>query len=55
VEEKSTILLANQFFEKLKAGKDKLTALHEARAELRRQGYEHPFYWAAFILIGEKI
>jgi CHAT domain-containing protein len=55
VEEKSTILLANQFFEKLKAGKDKLTALHEARAELRRQGYEHPFYWASFILIGEKI
>jgi CHAT domain-containing protein len=55
VEEQSTILLAKLFFENLKAGKDKITALHEARAAARRQGYEHPFFWASFILIGEKM
>ncbi|MCX5893415.1 MAG: CHAT domain-containing protein [Deltaproteobacteria bacterium] len=53
VEEKSTVLLAEKFFEHLKAGKDKLTALHEARAEVRKAGYDHPFFWSPFILIGE--
>lgn len=53
VEEQSTILLTGRFFEHLKAGKDKMTALADARMELRRMGYEHPFYWAPFILIGE--
>ena len=53
VEEKSTILLAEKFFGNLKAGKDKLTALHEARADVRKMGYEHPFFWSPFIMIGE--
>jgi len=53
VEEKSTVLLAEKFFEGLKAGKDKLTALHEARAEVRKMGYDHPFFWSPFIMIGE--
>ena len=53
VEEESTILLTSKYFEHLKAGKDKMTALADARAELRRMGYEHPFYWAPFILLGE--
>jgi CHAT domain-containing protein len=53
VEEKSTILLAEKFFGNLKAGKDKLTALQEARADMRKAGYEHPFFWSPFIMIGE--
>jgi len=53
VEEKSTTLLAEKFFQNLRAGKDKLTAFGEARAELRQLGYAHPFYWAPFIIIGE--
>jgi CHAT domain-containing protein len=53
VEEKSTILLAEKFFGNLKAGKDKLTALQEARADVRKAGFEHPFFWSPFIMIGE--
>lgn len=48
-----TVLLAGKYFENLKAGKDRMTALTDACAEIRKMGYEHPFYWAPFILIGE--
>jgi CHAT domain-containing protein len=41
------------FFDGLKNGKDKLTALNDAKNYLRKNGYDHPFYWAPFILIGE--
>ena len=30
-----------------------MTALSDALTEIRKMGYEHPFYWAPFILIGE--
>jgi CHAT domain-containing protein len=53
VEEKSSVLLATKYFERLREGKNKMAALSDARAEVRRMGYEHPFYWAPFILIGE--
>jgi CHAT domain-containing protein len=53
VDEKSSVLLAVKYFENLKAGKDRMTALSDARTAIRRMGYEHPFYWAPFILIGE--
>jgi CHAT domain-containing protein len=53
VDQESSVLLAAKYFEQLKAGKDRMTALSEARTEIRRMGYEHPFYWAPFILIGE--
>ena len=35
-------------------GNDKLEALRLARADIRRAGYEHPFFWAPFILVGER-
>jgi len=54
VEDKSTNLLTEQMFTNLKAGKDKLTALRQARSELRKAGYRHPFFWAGFILVGER-
>jgi len=37
----------------LNVSKDKITALKEAKEYLRVNGYENPFFWAPFILIGE--
>jgi len=54
VEDESTNLLTERFFTHLKAGKDRLNALRQARSELRKAGYRHPFFWAGFILVGEK-
>lgn len=53
VAEKSSVMLIESFFKKLKEGKDKVTSLANARKELREQGFEHPFFWAPFILVGE--
>ena len=53
VADESTYKLMVRFFEGLKNGKDKLTALTEAKNYLRANGYDHPFYWAPFILMGE--
>jgi len=54
VHEDSTNLLAEKFFTHLQEGKDKLESLRSARADLRLAGYEHPFFWAPFILVGEE-
>ncbi|MCX5855124.1 MAG: CHAT domain-containing protein [Deltaproteobacteria bacterium] len=53
VSDESTYKLVVRFFEGLKKGKDKLTALKEAKSYLRASGYDNPFYWAPFILMGE--
>ncbi|MBI5247572.1 MAG: CHAT domain-containing protein [Elusimicrobia bacterium] len=53
VSEDSTTELARDFFARLERGLTPRAALREARAELRRQGYEHPFYWAPFVLVGD--
>ncbi|MBK8575454.1 MAG: CHAT domain-containing protein [Elusimicrobia bacterium] len=53
VGEISTTILVQKFFEFLKEGKTKREALRLARAEVRRVGYEHPFFWAPFILVGD--
>ncbi|MCK4469195.1 MAG: tetratricopeptide repeat protein [Desulfobacterales bacterium] len=53
VAEESTTKLAERFFYYLKIGKKNQEALKLARTDIRRDGYEHPFYWAPFILIGE--
>jgi CHAT domain-containing protein len=34
-------------------GKSKLESLKLARDEIRKQGFDHPFFWSAFILVGE--
>jgi CHAT domain-containing protein/tetratricopeptide (TPR) repeat protein len=43
------------FFTKLvKEGKDKATALREAKLDMMRGGkYAHPYYWAPFVMYGE--
>ena len=53
VAEKSSIELSKRFFYHLKYGKTHREALKFARDDIREYGYEHPFYWAPFILIGE--
>ena len=53
VEDASTNLLTERFFTYLRQGQDKLKALQQARIDLRQAGYEHPFFWAPFILVGE--
>ncbi|MCL4458147.1 MAG: CHAT domain-containing protein [Nitrospirae bacterium] len=53
VADESTYKLMAKFFDGLKNGKDKMTALKEAKNYLRNNGYDNPFYWASFILMGE--
>ncbi|MEI6135562.1 MAG: CHAT domain-containing protein, partial [Desulfomonile sp.] len=53
VEESSSVDLVEGFFRHIKEGKNKLEALKLARDEIRKNGYDHPFFWASFILVGE--
>jgi tetratricopeptide (TPR) repeat protein/CHAT domain-containing protein len=53
VSETSSVKLVESFFKHLKEGKGKLESLRLARKEIRDAGYDHPFFWAPFILVGE--
>lgn len=53
VADKSTILLVERFFNYQKVGQNRLNSLKMARNDVKTAGFEHPFYWAPFILIGE--
>ena len=53
VSENASVLLVESFFKHLKGGKNKLEAIKLARDEIRKAGFDHPFYWAPFILVGE--
>ncbi len=53
VSERSSVKLVEGFFKHLKDGQSKLEAMRLARKEIREAGYDHPFYWAPFILVGE--
>ena len=54
VEDESTNLLTQAFFQFLREGRGKDEALYLARRKLREAGYRHPFFWASFILFGER-
>lgn len=47
-----TARLMEVFYRELLAGRDRADALRRAQLELR-QDYPNPYYWAAFVLIGE--
>jgi tetratricopeptide (TPR) repeat protein/CHAT domain-containing protein len=53
VSESASVNLVENFFKHLREGKTKLESLKLARDEIRKAGYDHPFFWAAFILVGE--
>lgn len=49
----SSVRLVEEFFKLVKEGNGKLDALQKARTTIRKEGYDHPFFWAAFILVGQ--
>jgi CHAT domain-containing protein len=53
VAEESSVMLVERFFKHMKDGKSKRAALQLARKEIREAGYDHPFFWAPFISVGE--
>ena len=54
VNDRSTMRLMSAFYGKL-AGSDKATALAEAQRDLIGRGgrYSHPYFWGAFVLVGQ--
>ena len=53
VEAESTTMLMIEFHRGLRAGLGKAEALRRAELKLSRiPRYRHPFYWAAFVMIG---
>lgn len=52
VAEDGTVALARSFFRHLKDGESPPSSLRRARADIRKEGYENPFYWSSFILVG---
>jgi CHAT domain-containing protein len=57
VDDRSSVQLMQQFYERLNdpdANADKSAALMQAQQQLRStKGYEHPYYWAPFVLVGK--
>jgi len=53
VSEEASVNMMDSFFRNLHEGKSKLEAWTEARNSVRQAGFEHPFFWAAFVLVGE--
>lgn len=54
VNDESTSLLMTEFYKQLKAGDGKAEALRKAQMTVRENPkFEHPYYWAGFILFGD--
>ncbi len=54
VADEGTAELMKRFYTGLKGGKAKGAALREASLSmLKNARYQHPFYWAPFILMGD--
>jgi hypothetical protein len=53
VSEDSSVAMMNDFFKRLKNGDSKGQAWNAAKQGIRKAGYEHPFFWGAFVLVGE--
>lgn len=51
IAEKPSVELTENFLKFIHEGKSKLEALRSARRETRKN-YDHPFFWASFILVG---
>ncbi|MCK4944487.1 MAG: CHAT domain-containing protein, partial [Candidatus Aminicenantes bacterium] len=53
VNDKATSKFMEYLYKYLIAGKSKKEALQKAKIRMIRSKYNHPFYWAAFVLIGD--
>jgi CHAT domain-containing protein len=53
VADNSTAVFMQELYKSILKGEPKNVALMHARLTLIRQGYDQPFYWAPFILMGE--
>ena len=53
VSEQASVDMVESFFRLVKQGKPRLEALRLARQEIRAKGFDHPYFWAPFILVGE--
>jgi CHAT domain-containing protein len=54
VNDDSTGLLMTEFYQGLRQGKGKAQSLKDAQLKVRgTPGYEHPYFWAGFLLFGD--
>jgi CHAT domain-containing protein len=54
VDDQATGRLMDRFYAELAAGADLATALRRAQASVRETpGWEHPWFWAGFVLVGD--
>ena len=53
VDDRATGELMQRFYSALERHGDKRRALREAQLSLRKAGYDHPYFWAAFNITGE--
>ncbi len=56
-DDKSAAAIMKNFYEHLKDGQGKSAAIHQAKLDylLHSNRKSHPFYWAAFVLIGDDL
>jgi CHAT domain-containing protein len=52
VPDEATSRLMQLFYRHLLSGLSKAKALQAAKESMRKSGFAHPYYWAAFVLIG---
>ncbi len=50
VNEDATVVLTTEMLKNLKGGMEPKLALKAAKDKMRRDGWEHPFYWSAFVI-----
>jgi len=53
VNDRSTSLFMDYFYRHLQEGLSKSSALRQAKLQMLKSKYNHPFYWAPFILYGD--
>jgi len=53
VAEKPSVLIMEDFFKRMKQGQGSRKAWNDAVKDVRARGFDHPFFWGAFILVGE--